>query len=355
MDHLVNIYRGGLLESFHTGSIAVVDSTGKLLAYAGDPTESTFVRSAVKPFQAIAVLQEGAATEFDLSPEEIALVCSSHGGEAHHVATAAAILRKGDLDESDLLCGAHIPLDERAAVDLRMSGEPATPLHNNCSGKHAGMLLASRLLDASPWSYIEAEHPLQLLNQRTLAEFAGLAPDEIPAAIDGCGVPTYRMSLYRTAFAWARFMATASEGTEPWSLPRFADSARDILDAMTTCPEYVAGAWSITTPLIASFDRQLLGKEGAEGLYAMGITPAMAERIAGPLEIPRGAALGMVIKIHDGSMTRGRNPVILSLLQSLGIDIEERPLLESWRDPRILNAAGQMVGEWKTEYELRIL
>ena len=158
---LAAVYRGPHIESTHHGSIAVVDARGRLLAFAGDPSHRTSLRSAAKPFQAIPLLEHGGIDEFDLSGEEIALTCASHGGEPIHVATAAALLRKGEFDEEDLLCGAHTPYEEKAAADLRASGEEPSPLHNNCSGKHAGMLLATQLLDMPSSRYIDADHPLR--------------------------------------------------------------------------------------------------------------------------------------------------------------------------------------------------
>src|SRR5437763_470124 len=209
MHILARAYRGAHVESFHTGSIAVVDSLGRLLAFAGDPALRTCLRSAAKPFQAVPLLEYGGAEEFDLSGEEIALTCASHGGEPIHVATAAALLRKGEFDEEDLLCGAHTPYEEKAAADLRASGEEPSPLHNNCSGKHAGMLLATQLLDMPSSRYIDADHPLQELMRSTLADFAGLDAEEVPIAIDGCGVPAFFLSLHRAAFAYARLMAAS--------------------------------------------------------------------------------------------------------------------------------------------------
>src|SRR5438270_2402870 len=181
---LAKVYRGNHLESFHSGSIAVVDSQGRLRAFAGDPGFVTCLRSAAKPFQALPLLEYGGADEYDLTGEEIAITCGSHGGEAIHVSTAAALLRKGDFDEEDLLCGAHAPFDEKAAADLRASGEPPSPLHNNCSGKHAGMLLGTRVMDVSSSRYIDPDHPLQVLIRSTLAEFAEVESDDIPISIE---------------------------------------------------------------------------------------------------------------------------------------------------------------------------
>src|SRR5947199_3515881 len=176
---LANVYRGSHVESVHRGSVAVVDALGRLLAYAGDPGTVTCLRSAAKPFQGIPLLEYGGLEEYDLTGEEIALTCSSHSGEPVHVSTAAALLRKGELDENDLLCGAHMPYDEKSANELRAAGEEPSQLHNNCSGKHAGMLLATRVMDVPSSRYIDPDHPIQVLARATLAEFAGVGSDEI--------------------------------------------------------------------------------------------------------------------------------------------------------------------------------
>lgn len=344
---LTRVFRGSEVESVHRGSIAVVDAQGKLIAFAGDPSTRSCLRSAAKPFQAIPLLEYGGVEEFDLTPEEIALTCASHGGEPLHVATAAAMLRKGEFDEEDLLCGAHLPYDEKAAADLRASGEAPSPLHNNCSGKHAGMLLATRVMDVPSARYIDAEHPLQELVRSTLADFAGLAAEEIPIAIDGCGVPAFFLSLHRAAYAYARLMSGAIE--------RYAESASQVVDAMTSFPHYVAGNWSITSPLMSAFDGELLAKEGAEGFYTMAMSPSLTSQLTSRLRLPDDATLGIALKIEDGSMDRGRNPVILRLLELLGIDLDARPELEPWRRWPVHNHAGTLAGAVRAEFELEIL
>lgn len=344
---LTRVYRGSEIESVHHGSVAVVDARGKLLAFAGDPGMRCCLRSAAKPFQAIPLLEYGGVDEYDLTPEEIALTCGSHGGEPLHVATAAALLRKGEFDEEDLLCAAHLPLDEKSAADLRASGEPPSPLHNNCSGKHAGMLLATQVMDVPSARYIDPGHPLQELMQLTLADFAGLAPEEIPTAIDGCSVPAFYLSLYRTAFAYARLMHGAIE--------RYADSTRQIARAMSSFPHYVAGNWSMTTPLMAAFEGDLLAKEGAEGFYAMALSPALRTELTDRLRLTDDVAVGIAMKIDDGSMERGRNPAILRLLELLGIDLDARPGLEPYRLWPLRNHAGTIVGDVRSEYDLEIL
>lgn len=349
---LTRVYRGGLLESVHYGSVAVVDARGTLLAYAGDPNLRACLRSAAKPFQAIPLLEYGGLDEYDLTREEIALTCASHGGEPLHVSTAAALLRKGEFDEEDLRCGAHLPFDEKAAADLRASGEPPSPLHNNCSGKHAGMLLATEVMDVPSAGYIDADHPLQQLMRATLAEFAGVSPEDVPTAIDGCGVPAFFLSLHRTAFAYARLMSGAIE--------QYAESTSRVVSAMTSHPHYVAGNWSITTPLMTAFDGDLLAKEGAEGFYAMALTPSLSSELTARLPLAdhaaeTGSAIGIALKVDDGSMDRGRNPVILRVLELLGIDLDARPELEPFRKWITKNHAGTPVGEVRAEFELEVL
>lgn len=355
MHRLANVYRGGHLESFHTGSIAVVDATGHLLAFAGDPNLRTCLRSAAKPFQAIPLLEYGGVDEFDLSGEEIALTCSSHGGEPMHVSTAAALLRKGEFDEEDLLCGAHMPFDDKAAAEIRAAGEEPSPLHNNCSGKHAGMLLATRVMDVPSAGYIDPDHPVQVLIQSTLADFAGIAAGEIPIGVDGCGVPAFFLSLHRAAFAYARLMATSEGPAAPGALERYSESAPVAVEAMTSFPAYVAGNWSITTPLIEAFGGELLAKEGAEGFYAMALSPALRRELSDRLHVADDVAIGIALKINDGSMGRGRNPVILRTLELLGLDVDGRPELQPTREWLVRNVVGAAVGEVRAEFDLEFV
>ena len=350
---LANIYRGERIESFHTGSIAVVSASGRLLAWCGDPSSKTYLRSAAKPFQAIPLLEYGGADEFDLQPAEIALICASHGGEPMHISSVAALLRHGEFDESDLLCGAHAPYDEKAAAELRAAGESPSPLHNNCSGKHAGMLLATSVMDEPSEQYIDAHHPLQETIAATLGTFVGMPGEEIPTAIDGCGVPAYYLSLHRAALAYARLMETAHGGAA--TVDQYEESARIVTESMTGNPHYVAGAWSMTTPLMKAFKGGLLAKEGAEGFYAMALSPELTKEAAAGLPLADGSAIGIALKIDDGSMGRGRNPVILRTLELLGLDVRSRPELERYQEWPLRNVAGTLVGEVRAEFTLEIV
>lgn len=343
---LARVYRGSEVESVHRGSIAVVDSNGRLLAMAGDPALRTCLRSAAKPFQAIPLLEYGGVEEFDLTGEEVALTAASHGGESTHVATAAALLRKGEFDETDLLCASHLPFDEKASAELRSSGELPSVLHNNCSGKHAGMLLATLVMDVPSAGYIEPAHPLQQLMRTTLGDFADVDAAEIPIAVDGCGVPAFYLPLYRAAFAYARLMAL--------SIDRYAESAAKVLESMTGHPHFVAGNWSITTPLMESYGCDVLAKEGAEGFYAIAVSAALAAE-AGIPGAGKDSAVGIALKIEDGSMDRGRNPAILRLLDLLGLDATSRTALRPFADTSIRNHAGAVVGDVRSEFDLEML
>jgi L-asparaginase II len=180
----------------------------------------------------------------------------------------------------------------------------------------------------------------------TLADFAGIPTSEIPTAIDGCSVPAYFLSLHRLAYAYAKLMAPAD---------RYSDSASRVVEAMTSNPHYVAGNWSMTTPLMAAFGGELLAKEGAEGFYAMALAPSLCSELTDTLRLPDDCALGVALKIDDGSMERGRNPVILRLIELLGIDLDARPELTPYRQWELRNHAGTAVGEVRAEFELEIL
>ncbi len=351
---LAKFYRGGHAESVHFGSIAVVDSRGRLLAFAGDPHQKTFLRSTAKPFQALPFLSEGGAGEYDLSGEEIALICASHGGEPHHVATAAALLRREELDESDLHCGAHPPLDERSAAELRMTGEAPSALHNNCSGKHAGMLLACALRDEPLGSYLDPAHPLQRAIAAVMSEFTGLPPSAIPIATDNCGAPTFYLSIYRAAWAWARLVALASgyplPGLESWGEP-----AHTALSAMIDHPEYVAGSWTLTTPLIRSMQGGLVAKDGAEGVYVMGLFPRMQDRnLRARLGLEQEGGLAIVLKVADGAH-RARGPVVLRCLANLGIVPPPHSGLQPYTAGEVVGINGRIVGEVRAEFDLSFL
>jgi L-asparaginase II len=327
---LVRVHRGGRVESEHRGDVAVADSGGALLASCGDPDRGVFVRSAAKPFQALPFLAAGGARKFGLGDDEIALMCASHGGEPRHVRLAKRMLRKGRFSEADLVCGAHLPLHEPSARALLRGGGAVSALHNNCSGQHAALLLSCRLFGWPARGYEAPDHPLQRRIRETFAAYAGLPPDAMETAVDGCGIPVFYVPLSALARAYARLMARRQSGESAGDLRARALVVR----AMWESPAMVAGQGRFTTELLEAGKRRWVGKEGAEGVYAMGLRP-----------LPPGSRpVGIAFKIEDGS-SRGRDAVSLALLQQLGrLDDIARKRLAAHESIPICNAAGRVVG-----------
>ncbi len=245
---LARVLRGDRLESLHRCDVAVVDAQGGELAWAGNPRRSVYLRSAAKPFQAMPLLAAGGERVFRLGSDEIALMCASHGGEPRHVRLARSLLARGGFTESDLACGAHLPMHEASALALLASGRKPTALHNNCSGKHAGILLACRVQGLDPAGYCDPAHPIQRDVLARLAAYCGLPPARIGLAVDGCSLPVFFLPLENLALGFARLMARGI----------FGESARDravrrrIRRAMWESPGMVAGRGRFTTEAAAN-------------------------------------------------------------------------------------------------------
>lgn len=305
-----------------------------MVARLGDPGVATFVRSAAKPFQALPLLLAGGEERFGLSAADLALICASHSGAPAHVARAADLLARGGFEVGDLLCGAHPPLDRAVARRLREAGEAPTPLHNNCSGKHAGMLLACRLLGLPPAGYVDPAHPLQQLILDHVARCCGVFREEVGIGVDGCSVPAYALPVAAAARGYAALADPRAAG-----LPEeVAGAVERVVAAMTGEPEMVAGPGRFTTRLIAAAGGRVLGKEGAEGFY--GVT------VRGPV------ALGLALKIADGG-ERCRDGVVLDLLRAMGsLAGEEFQQLADLYRPTLVNHRGLRVGEVVPEVDL---
>ncbi len=308
----------------------MVDERGALLAGCGDPRTPVYVRSAAKPFQAIPLLEAGGERKFRLTDEELALMCASHGGEPKHVQTAERILRKGGFRVSDLECGAHAPMHDASARDLLRRGAAPTALHNNCSGKHAGMLLACRLLGLPSQGYVDPAHALQRKIRTTLARYAGIPESEISVAVDGCNLPVFRLPLAALACAYARLMGSRVSGVSPAA----ASGRGRLVKAMSRSPFMVAGSGRFTTDFLEAGGGRWIGKEGAEGVYAVGLAPAAGAK----------QAVGVAFKIEDGS-ARPRDAVTLEVLTRLGrLPEAARRTLAAYAEPVIYNARGANVG-----------
>lgn len=330
------ILRGAHVESRHRGDAAVVAEDGQRLADAGDGSSLVFLRSAAKPFQALPLLEAGGIERFRLTAGDVALICASHGGEPRHVRGVRRLLDRGGVRASDLVCGPHLPLHEPSARALIARGERATRLHNNCSGKHAGLLLACRLLGFPAKGYWKESHPLQLRIRRRLAELASFSERDIDSAIDGCGLVVFRLSLDGLALAYARLLARRVPGET-----REQARARSVVvRAIAERPDMVAGTGFFTTDFLRAGAKRWIGKEGAEGVYAVGLRASAA--------VGR-VAVGIALKIEDGS-ARARPAVTLALMRAMGwLPRSARRALARYESPPIENTARTVVGSIEAE------
>jgi L-asparaginase II len=276
---LIEVTRGPLVESWHRGAIAVAAPSGALALQLGDIERPVYPRSAIKALQALPLLETGAADRFGFGAPEIALACGSHAGTEKHAGLAAAMLVRAGLGTDDLHCGAHPPLGAAAAAALIAEGSEPTQLHNNCSGKHAGMLATAVHMREPTAGYWEAHHPVQQRIHRVLAEIAGVPLGADVQGVDGCSVPNWAMPLSVLARTFARLGTGAGMGEERRS------ALRRILAACWENPELVAGRGRADTVVMRALPRQVFMKTGAEGVYC-GAFPELG--------------LGFALKIDDG-------------------------------------------------------
>lgn len=330
-DILVEVTRGGMVESRHRGHIAVMDYEGKLIASSGNPHYYTFARSAAKLLQAVPLLEAGGAERFGLNDAEIALSCASHSGEPLHTETALGLLGKAGLGESALHCGVQEPLYKPSADRLKEDGTVPSQLHNNCSGKHAGMLALARLLNVSTDQYTQPEHPVQRKMLKTVAELSGIPESSIALGTDGCGVPVFAMPLSALAFAYASI-------GRPDRLPASrAEACRRIVRAIRHQPYYVAGTDRFDTRLVEATSGRIIGKMGAEGVFAASV-PELG--------------IGLALKIEDGA-ERASYPAAAEALEQLDLlSPEELGRLKAYHQPPVPNRRGESVGVIRPVFRL---
>jgi L-asparaginase II len=326
----VSVRRGEAFESRHRLQAAVCDAEGRLLEGTEHAGFVTTWRSCAKPFQLLPLVERGHADRWGFGTDELAVMAASHTGSADHLALVRRILERIGRDERDLACGYHDPVDPGSLAELQAHPERRSPLYNNCSGKHAGMV-ALALAEGWPIEgYHLAEHPLQRLVRRTVTELSGVPDDRLETGIDGCGVVVFGLPLTGMATAYARLAAASESGD-----PRARALAR-IREVMTRHPYVIGGHGRFSSEVMAATGGRLLSKVGAEGLECV----AWSER-----------GLGIAVKCEDGS-SRATEPATLALLERLGaLTGSENAALESFRHPRITNAVGLEVG--RIEAELR--
>ncbi|HEX6373696.1 MAG TPA: asparaginase [Longimicrobium sp.] len=329
LESVVEVMRGPVVESRHRVHVAVVDADGTLRAFSGDPDRVTFWRSAAKPIQALPVVDDGAMERFGITPRELALCCGSHSGTAAHVKVAESLLEKIGVTAEALACGPHPPFDDDTRRDLQEQGLEPVRLHNNCSGKHAGMMAVARARGWEPEGYERVEHPVQARLLTEVARWTQMPPEAIGLGVDGCGVVCYALPLRQMALAYAGLAAAARRG-EP--------GPAAVVQAMAAHPEMVAGEGRICTDLARVTEGRVFAKTGAEGVYCVGVP---------------GAELGIALKVEDGSV-RAVAPAVAGVLRELDLISEDDfGALHSYVFQEVANTRGEVTGQVRPAIRLR--
>jgi L-asparaginase II len=320
----VAVRRGELTESVHRVAACAVDAAGRVLYAVGSVDDPVYLRSTVKPFIAAAAVREGVVERFGLTQRELAVMAASHNGEPFHIDAVRSILTKIGAGESDLLCGAHPPYHAESATALQRAGIVAGPIHNNCSGKHAGILALTRALGAQTSNYLDPAHAAE---QRILAMCGRVSDADgggLPLGVDGCGIPVYAISLRKGALSFARFATL--EGFDE----RDARALGVVRAAMLAHPEYVGGTGDFDTVLMQAGAGSVACKGGAEAVF-------------GAASVTRG--FGLVFKVVDGG-SRAVPPAACALLNELGgLDDRANAQLKAFAQPVLYNRAGRVVGD----------
>lgn len=332
---LIEYTRGGLSESVHHGSVAVVAADGRVIAAVGDVNARVFVRSSGKPFQALPLVSSGAAAACEMSERELALACASHTGSAAHLAVARGLAARAGLTAVDLRCGTHVVENTATETELIRTGAVRDAFFHNCSGKHLGMLVTARHLGQPTESYLAVDGPVQQGVLAAVAQFCDVPVAEIGLGTDGCSAPNFAVPLTATALGVARLMD-----------PSAPAAARIVVAAMSRHPDMVQGDGGFDTEFMRLLAGGAISKRGAEGVQIVGLAP----RAGRP-------ALGLVVKIADGS-SRAAVPAMASTLARLGLLTEDETAAlraRNWLPPvPQRNWAGLPVGEMTAVFQLGV-
>jgi L-asparaginase II len=347
---LFEVTRGNIVESVHYGSIAVVDSTGRLVSSYGDPKAVAFLRSSAKPFQVLPFVERGGVEYFGFTPRELSISCASHEGSDLHVKTVEGIQKKIGVEESQLQCGVHMPSDVDAFKSLIINNKQPTANQNNCSGKHTAMLAHVRMRGFPLENYLDINHPVQQDILAAFAEMCQLPINEVELGTDGCSAPNFAVPLYHAAFA----MACLCDPRQ-FSDTR-ASACRKITSAMTTHPEMVSGYGEFDEQLMRIGEGRIICKRGAEGYQTIGLLPGVLA--------PDAPGLGIALKVLDGdagrmSLDLTHNPrvrpaVALEILRQIGaLSSKQEEALASFGPVKpVKNHRGIITGRSRPVFEL---
>ncbi|MGA1793867.1 MAG: asparaginase [Thermoplasmatota archaeon] len=315
--HMVVEERNGLIEAYHDAHVAVVDSGGRLLFSSGDPRHFTYTRSCIKPIQALPLLFTGAADHYGLTDREIAIISGSHSGEPEHLKVVRSILQKADLEESYLKCKGHAPFNKEQA---KIIGEDYSPIHDNCSGKHAGALATCKFMGWDLDTYTEFDHPLTKEIVRATSELTGLKKEEIHTGVDGCDIPNFAIPIDKMAHLFALLMEPP-EGPMKEHLSRLGTS-------MIKYPYLVAGTDRFDTVLMNDLSGNVLSKGGAVGLQTVAARTGMGW-------------LGVSVKILDGAYSTTLPLMTYHVLSELGL---RSSTSNKYKSPLVKTRSDKVVG-----------
>lgn len=320
---IVEVTRGTLVESRHRIHAVVIDAAGQIVEAWGAIEAPVYPRSAIKPIQALPLLMTGAFEAYGLDDDALALACASHGGTEAHVSVARAVMARTGARLGDLGCGAHPPMDAEAAGALIERHEPASALHNNCSGKHLGMIATARHCGEPTLGYLAVDHPVQRRIHAALEVLTGESLKDWPIGIDGCSAPTFALPLRALARAFARHGAPDGLG------PDYAEACKRVARAMTASPLMVGGPARLTTDVMAAGGGDIVLKEGAEGVYVA--------------SLPR-LGLGLALKAEDGAVRAAEVAALALLRRHGGLRPEVERKLEARFEPVLHNWRGTVIG-----------
>ncbi len=344
---LAQALRGGIEESAHRGAVAVLDADGAVHTQWGDIDRPIFPRSAVKVLQALPLVESGAADRWQLSNEELALACASHGGEPRHASTAAAMLAKAGVDAAALECGTHWPYNDGAIKALAAAGHTPSALHNNCSGKHAGLVCLGCWMaekSASPPAkgdhrraflagYVKPGHAVMREVTAALQQTTGYDLAQAPVGTDGCSIPTYAVPLRHLARAFARL------GTGVGLSAGHQRAAQRLRVAVAAAPYMVAGTGRFDSRVMTLLGERVFCKVGAEGVYCAAL-PELG--------------LGVAVKMDDGNTARACEVVMAALIgRLLALSDNERCVIDGLADVTLSNWNGIEVGRLQASAWLR--
>ena len=351
--------RGAVVESEHRGHVVEVDVDGRILRVLGDPERVVLLRSALKPFGLVSLIEAGGIEAFDLQAEDLALLASSHSGEDVHVRTLQGLFRRAGISQALLACGTEgMPLDALTAARLARDGERPSPVRHTCSGQHAAAILHSRMRSWPLETYWHDDHPAQLDVRRAVARAFGVATERMKPAIDDCGLPTYAFSLAQVARAYALLAqpdaVPASDGRSS-----VAEPLTRVRDAMLEHPEMVGGTRDrLDTSLMKAAPRRMIGKSAVEGVRAVAILPG--DRAGGAAAAAGGSAGGVLpatglgIKIEDGG---GHDralwaATVEALAQAGALSGQAVRALGRYHRPQSHDPHGRMTAEAVASFEL---